>query len=40
MEAANSGDVNTEFEQFVDEIMSVYQPAFTDDEDEDCEDNV
>ena len=35
---ANSGDDNREFEEFVDEIMSDYQPALTDDEDEDCED--
>ena len=33
---ANSGDDNREFEEFVDEIMSDYQPALTDDEDEDC----
>ena len=35
---ANSGDDTREFEEFVDEIMSDYQPALTDDEDEDCED--
>ena len=35
---ANSGDDNPEFEEFVDEIMYEYQPALTDDDDEDCED--
>jgi hypothetical protein len=31
-------DENSEFVEFVDEIMSEYQPALTDDdEDEDCE---
>ena len=35
---ANSGDDNTEFEEFVDEIMCEYQPGLTDDDDEDCED--
>ena len=34
----NSGDDNTEFQEFVDDIMCEYQPALTDDDDEDCED--
>jgi hypothetical protein len=33
----NSGDENTEFEEFVDEIMSDYQPEL--DEEEDCSDS-
>jgi hypothetical protein len=33
----NSGDGNTEFEEFVDEIMSDYQPEL--DEEEDCSDS-
>jgi hypothetical protein len=37
---ANSGDDNTEFEEFVDDIMSEYQPELTNDEDKDCEDEV
>ena len=35
---STGGDDNRDFEEFVDEIMSEYQPALTDDEDEDCED--
>ncbi len=34
----NSGDDNAEFEVFVDEIMSDYQPQLSDDDDEDSED--
>ena len=33
----NSGDESTEFEEFVDEIMSDYQPEL--DEEEDCSDS-
>ncbi len=33
----NSADENTEFEEFVDEIMSDYQPEL--DEEEDCSDS-